>query len=291
MRIFESIILTVICLLSCVAVNTVQREHNENCLVLGSESDSGEGSELDLNAQISLEWSEAENGEYAVELVLQSTCGIAGFFGEVCYDENEFLYLSGGAGDNEMSFSSKNIGGCVKILIDGTKNSPGSCVLARLYFKRTAQGNGGMELRCDTGENALCFDENGEILPLSTELFGCVIKPPENEEKVNTVPVMKSLDMRLDGEYMVISFTVGSKDGAFASGIKLFVLDLEGGEGESLYVVGVMDNGSFSGEYKFIPYEKMAVTATAVAFDRKGELRGDRVTRVFDLCKDREACE
>lgn len=221
-----------------------------------------------------------ENGEVTVELVFSGQSGLCGFLGEVRFDENEFLFLSGG-GESGLNFSFLDLGGCVRFLLDGVKNSPSECVLARFYFKRIGDGNGTISL-CRAGEeDALYFNEENRPIPMKTELFGCDIGRAENDKiPESEISYFLRLEVSNDGEGSVISFEVCADNRFFSVGAKIYIVELDGAESHEAYVVGVTKSGMFSGEYRFSPKGHYAVIITATAFDRDGEERGEKFVKV-----------
>lgn len=226
---------------------------------------------------------DGESDEVTVELVLSGQSGLCGFLGEVRFDENEFLFLSGGDGESGLNFSFLDLGGCVRFLIDGTQNSPRECVLARFYFKRTGDGNGTISLCRACEEDALYINEKNRVSHMQTELFGCDIGRAENDEiPESEFPYFSRLEVSNDGEGSVISFEVCADKRFFAAGAKIYIVELDGAESHGAYVVGVTKSGMFSGEYRFSPQKNFAVIITAVAFDRDGETSGEKIVKVCD---------
>ena len=224
---------------------------------------------------------DGECDEVTVELVFSGQSGLCGFLGEVRFDENEFLFLSGGDGESGLNFSFLDLGGCVRFLLDGVKNSPRECVLAQFYFIRTGDGNGTISL-CGVGEeDALYFNEENRPIPIKTELFGCDIGRADSDNiPENEIPCFSSLAVSNGGEGSVISFEVCADKRFFAMGAKIYIVELDGAESHGAYVVGVTQSGMFSGEYRFSPKGNYAVIITATAFDRDGERRGEKVVKV-----------
>lgn len=224
---------------------------------------------------------DGERDEVTVELVFSGQSGLCGFLGEVRFDENEFLFLSGGEGESGLNFSFLDLGGCVRFLLDGIENSPRECVLARFYFKRTGDGNGTISLCRACEEDALYINEKNRVSPMHTELFGCDIGRAENDEiPKSAFPCFSRLEVSNDGEGSVISFEVCADNRFFAVGAKIYIVELDGAESHGAYVVGVTQCDMFSGEYSFSPKGNYAVIITATAFDRGGEKRGEKVVNV-----------
>ena len=222
-----------------------------------------------------------ESGEIIVELVFSGQSGLCGFLGELRFDENELLFLSGGDGDSGLNLSFLDLGGCVRFLLDGVKNSPSECVLARFYFMRTGEGNGTISLFGACGEDALYFNEENRPIYMKTELLGCDIGLAENNKMPEgSSPCFLDLAVSSGGEESVISFEVCADKRFFAMGAKIYIVEFDGAESHEAYVVGVTKGGMFSGEYRFSPQGNYAVIITATAFDRDGEKRGEKFVKV-----------
>lgn len=224
-----------------------------------------------------------ESGEIIVELVFSGQSGLCGFLGELRFDENELLFLSGGDGESGLNFSFLDLGGCVRFLLDGVKNSPRECVLARFYFKRIGDGNGTISLFGACEEDALYINEGNIVSTMQTKLFGCNIGRADDDEiPESEFPCFSRLEVSNDEERSVISFEVCADNRFFAAGVKIYIVELEGAESHEAYVVGVTQSGMLSGEYSFSPQGNYAVIITATAFDRDGETRGEKLVKVCD---------
>ncbi len=234
---------------------------------------------------IFLEGNESEDGEIEIVACTSSQYGICAFFGKLLYDVDRMLFLGCEVGDIDLSFSYVDVGGEVRFLLDGVKNSEKDCILARFYFKRICRGNASFSISGACEDFAL-FIENGVISKLSPGLFGCMLEDKANGNKNDAVdqtfiPKLVKIDTFNRDGIKIIRFQVAVGKECFASGARLFIVDLESGETEFIYIVGVNRIDGFTGEYSMSSTKKVAVIITAVGYRREGEYWGDKRTEIF----------
>ncbi len=249
---------------------------------------SEQGSAEAVGGRIFLTSRECENDEIEVSLSLESEYGIAAFFGEIIYDPDELLYLGSESGECELALSAADLGGCVRILSDGVKNSEKSCVLSRLRFKKTGNRQTTLTLSGNGDEYAFFFDEKGNLQPFTARLEGCTISEKadcEIKDGANeaSTPRLLNFEPSVQDDGVDFCFEIAAPSRCFAAGIKLFVVDLERGTCDAVYIVGIVANGLFSGKYRFnAPNAKrLSVVITPISFDRLGEKRGAKTVNII----------
>ncbi len=217
-----------------------------------------------------------------VELKLLSDGGICALFAEIKYDDGALLYL-GGASECSLEFSSVDMGGAVRILLDGVENCENECVLARLFFCRTGSGESKLEI-FGAGENSVLYlNCNNETETREIAFFGCDIgkgSPITDSEKVARLTFFEVKD---HGGEFVISFEVSGFQGCFAAGVRFFIVDLEGGGCEDVSVLGVIgEENLYKGEYHISAKVNSAAVITAFGYDRFGEHTGECIIEVLN---------
>ena len=221
---------------------------------------------------------EMEDGLLEIEISLESESGVCAALCVLNYDPDSLIYLSGGAPDGSVCFTAIDFGGELRFLLDSRQNTTPDCVLACLYFKKTGAGRQNLSLRC---QDARYLGESGEILSADVPV---VAEGPADEESVGDRDERVPSQITAQGvERGKLSFSVKAAKGCFAAGVKLFFVDLGGaGEHFEVLIVGVVtSDGAFSGEYRFCPDNRYAVTVTALGYDRLGAYPGERAMVIF----------
>ena len=220
-----------------------------------------------------------EEGIVELDISISSSMGVCAMLCELKYDPDSFIYLSGGACDENINFKAVDFGGEVRFLIDCITNSAPDGNPARLYFKRIGTGSSNFSLTC---QDALYIDENGEISCANVQIFADTplekeeIQAPPNDE---IAPTIVNAEIRDDSVF----FSVGVSDECFAAGVRLFFVDLSGnGDHFEVLVAGTVRVGELlRGEYLFCPDKSYAVVITAQGYSGKRRVKGDKITLVY----------
>ena len=238
----------------------------------------GAGDKDDNTIRVLYRVREAEDGILELEISLDSKMGMCAALCVLNYNPDSLIYLSGGAPDDSVSFTAVDFGGELRFLLDSRQNTAPNCVLACLYFKKTGEGKRGFSLKC---RDMRYLGGKGEIL--SAEAFVVADMPSDDAESGEkreeyAPPQLAFWNVNERG----ISFEVKARRGCFAAGVRLFFVDLGGaGEHFEILIVGVVtSDGVFSGEYRFCPESRYAVSVTALCYDRLGVCCGERATAI-----------
>ncbi len=238
----------------------------------------------EADGKVFLEYRDNGDGEIEAVLKLESEAGIAALACEMAYDSNVLLYLGCGEGEGGMTLTARDMGECVRFLLDGAQNSPSQCTLASFYFKRISTDAAMLSLSSMGDKCSFYFDGQGELKQLAASLSGCLIGggSAEDTSESDYSPRLLNFELIRYEERAEVSFEVTAEDGFFAAGVKLFVLDIKRGTYDTVYAVGVAQNGSFSGKCA-LPFRadaELSVVITPVAFDRIGTVFGEKLTSI-----------
>ena len=219
-----------------------------------------------------------EEGIVELDISISSSMGVCAMLCELEYDPDSFIYLSGGACDENINFKAVDFGGEVRFLIDCITNSAPDGNPARLYFKRIGTGSSNFSLTCPA---ALYIDENGEISRANVQIFAdTLLEKEEIQDHPNDeiAPTIVNAEIRYDSVF----FSVDVSDEYFAAGVRLFFVDLSGnGDHFEVLVAGVVRAGELlRGEYRFCPDKSYAVVITAQGYSGKRMVKGDKITLV-----------
>ncbi len=226
-----------------------------------------------------------DEGQSEVSLCYFGDVGICALSAEITYDGEELILLSCGAEDEKIKLTHVDTGGSVRFLLDSTENTAKECVLARFFFTSATGRGGELELSGYGEICALCFGDDGEPVSVSVCFFGGEIAMDERVVIKEDLPRIISYKTYEDGDgRCIISFTVQAKDNFFAAGVRLFTVGLEDGGCGDVRIVGVVgEDGVFEAEYSFEAAKNIAVSMTAVGYERDGEIRGERRCSVISL--------
>lgn len=240
-----------------------------------SESDAGEVCRLFLSA--------SEDGDVIEVIIsLESRMGVCALLSYLEYNADSLLFLSGGAELTGFNCKCIDFGGCVGLLIDSPENSPASCVLVRLYFKRIGDGEEKFSLACKEN-GAIYLDGGGDMAVCRTEALNMIQIGDKENAGNNAKPELICFEKNERGGRMEFCFSVKVGEGCFAGGVRLFCVDL-GGRGRhfSVYLVGVVGkDGFFTGRYAPDNQTDYAVIVTAVGYKRNRTEAGEKTVTVL----------
>lgn len=220
-----------------------------------------------------------EEGIVELDISISSSMGVCAMLCELEYDPDSFIYLSGGACDENINFKAVDFGGEVRFLMDFITNSAPDGNPARLYFKRIGTGCSNFSLTC---QDALYIDENGEISRANVQIFADML--PEKDEiqahpNDEIAPAIVNAEVRDDSVF----FSVGVSDECFAAGVRLFFVDLSGnGDHFEALVAGAVRAGELlRGEYRFCSDKSYAVVITAQGYSGRHAVGGEKITLLY----------
>ena len=178
-------------------------------------------------ALIWLEGEEKEGGEVEIAVCLESSRGVCGVLLDIIYDSDEFLLLSVGV-ECFLELSYVDLGGRVRVLLDGVENCDAEGTLLRLYFIRRMGGGGAAEFLIRGAEAYSIF---GEGIIRENVLVGRGFVIGGSDVQLEGVELVSlSVGLSEEGEVELGMTLAASKD-AFAVGVRLFLIDL-GSNGE-----------------------------------------------------------
>ena len=232
--------------------------------------------------EFSLEFVGMEEGVFEVVLDVRSDNGSGGALCVVRYDAERLILLSAGAECGGATFSFVDIGGEVRLLIDGAENIDSASV--SLFFGSVEGACGETEVEVLFAE-AYCFADK-EIEELEVEILDGVVRVYGEESAPGSsvqLPVLLSWEVgERDGE-TVLSVSGRIGEGFFAAGVELFIVR-EDGSGEKMLVAGVTSlsrNGEFALSVPLGEEGWYAMVITPVAFEREGCVRGEKVVHTI----------
>ncbi len=220
---------------------------------------------------------ESKDGNIEIDLMLSSKIGITALLGELTYSDKSFLFL--GCGSEIMDSAYEDIGGSVRFVLDNIDNSPPECVLATFYFTRIGDGDGVFSLELESEAGCVLFNGDGVLISASPECPERItVQDKTNGDSSQILPpclVLLSLKEK-DGARAVLELDVSAPD-CFASGIRLFAVDIESGESREYYVLGITDRDrAFCCLTEIDLYKNTAVVVTAVGYKRSGMIFGEK---------------
>ena len=217
-----------------------------------------------------------DDGLFEVTIDLSSTYGVCAVLCELDYNPDSLIFLSCGAGTDNLNLTFLDFGGTLRLLVDSPENSPPECELVRLYFKRIGNDAADLALTC---LNALCLDENFQILSAN---FTVLADLPSDEQDNTKAPTPLPKIIHASAQEGRISFDIAVNGDCFAAGVRLFFVDL-GGEGENFEVIvaGIVGQDKIlRGEHRYRSDKSYAIVVTALGYDKHGAARGEKIVLI-----------
>ena len=236
--------------------------------------------EIDI-CSVELSGGEVENGIIEVALSLECEDGFCGVLAEIEYCREDFLLLFCGMDGEEMKCSFYDGDGCVRILLDGAENYAKETV--RLYFERR-DGFWGEGVFEAVKVEVYRFDPVGEICSPDVDfIFPSIeIEKVGGEDAPATVSVIEVMLYRGESGETDLMLKGSASDSFFATGFRIFAIELDGAESESLEVVGITHGGQFEKRVRLTLRGSVSVVVTPLAYNRLGAIEGDKRVFVFE---------
>lgn len=224
---------------------------------------------------------EGEDGAVEVLLEIEHVGGLCGLFAEVYYDAEAFLLLSCGVEVDGAVFSWYDADGAVRILLDGVENCGGEGVPVRLYFKRLEGAVGGAAFSLGRDIEAFFLADDGSLCELGVDIkSGEVEVGARAREEGRSVPLLVGIEVLCgDGGELDIVLSGEVSGRYFASGFKIFAVEVDSGKSETVYVLGVIGNGDealFERRVTLSARGRTSIVVTPLAFWRGGVVEGEK---------------
>ncbi len=233
----------------------------------------------------------AERGECFVEMLccedediveitlkIDSLEGVWGVLAALEYDSESFALISCIGEADGLEFSHSDSEGRIILLFDGAQGC--NSLLARFCFEKKAGGKNGGVFRLGKFE-AYGFCECAGIYEMPTEILCGEITAVVGEEKKERNVWVESviLERREDGENEVV-VCGGTSGDFFAAGFKVFIIELESLNYETVYISGVLAIGEERLERRVLTDfdGDISIIVTPIGYGREAFLGEKRVS-------------
>lgn len=238
-------------------------------------TDVGGGCDGDV-CEVGIRYEENDN-EITLLLDLDCAGGFCGVLFGCNYNAEAFSLNYCQAEAEGMIFSYLDEYGAVCLLLDGTEN----CTKARvsLCFKKLSESGGFFFAEV---VEAYRLSESGEIVALTIDMPNREIIVEERKEPLPVCVLDASLEASDSGELCAVICGEIS-DGCFALGVKVFAIELESGQSETVYIYNVADRkrgGRFELRATLGLKGKVSLVVTPLAYSRE-TAEGEKRVFVF----------